>query len=37
MEYVGSIMRDVRWLGYDWRDKLFFASDYYAQLYEFAE
>jgi len=37
MEYVESIMRDVRWLGYDWRDKLFFASDYYAQLYEFAE
>jgi glutaminyl-tRNA synthetase len=37
MEYVESIMRDVRWLGYDWGDKLFFASDYYAQLYEFAE
>lgn len=37
MEYVESIMRDVRWLGYDWGDKLFFASDYYAQLYDFAE
>jgi glutaminyl-tRNA synthetase len=37
MEYVESIMRDVRWLGYDWGDKLFFASDYYAQLYQFAE
>ena len=37
MEYVESIQRDVRWLGYDWDDKLFFASDYYAQLYQFAE
>jgi len=37
MEYVESIMRDVRWLGYDWQDKLFFASDYYEQLYQFAE
>ena len=37
MEYVESIQRDVRWLGYDWADKLFFASDYYAQLYQFAE
>jgi glutaminyl-tRNA synthetase len=37
MEYVESIQRDVRWLGYDWDDKLFFASDYYAQLYHFAE
>ncbi len=37
MEYVESIQRDVRWLGYDWGDKLFFASDYYDQLYEFAE
>ncbi|MFO7631805.1 MAG: glutamine--tRNA ligase/YqeY domain fusion protein [Caldilinea sp.] len=37
MEYVESIMRDVRWLGYDWADKLFFASDYYEQLYQHAE
>ncbi len=37
MEYVESIMRDVRWLGYDWQDKLFFASDYYEQFYQFAE
>jgi glutaminyl-tRNA synthetase len=29
MEYVESIMRDVRWLGFDWDDKLFFASDYF--------
>ncbi len=36
MKYVESIMRDVRWLGFDWGDKLFFASDYYEQLYEFA-
>lgn len=37
MEYVEAIMRDVRWLGYDWQDKLFFASDYYEQFYQFAE
>jgi glutaminyl-tRNA synthetase len=36
MKYVDSITRDVRWLGFDWQDKLFFASDYYEQLYEFA-
>ena len=36
MEYVEAIMRDVRWLGLDWQDKLFFASDYYEQLYQFA-
>ena len=36
MKYVESIMRDVRWLGFDWQDKLFFASDYYEQLYGFA-
>jgi glutaminyl-tRNA synthetase len=36
MTYVESIMDDVRWLGYDWQDKLFFASDYFEQLYEFA-
>ncbi len=36
MAYVDSIMRDVRWLGFDWQDKLFFASDYYEQLYELA-
>ncbi|MEK6778553.1 MAG: glutamate--tRNA ligase family protein, partial [Candidatus Deferrimicrobiota bacterium] len=34
--YVESILRDVRWLGFDWQDKLFFASDYYEQLYGFA-
>src|SRR5512145_2881799 len=36
LEYVESIMRDVRWLGFDWADKLFFASDYYERLYELA-
>lgn len=36
-EYVQSIQDDVRWLGFDWKDKLFFASDYFEQLYEFAE
>jgi glutaminyl-tRNA synthetase len=36
MKYVESIVRDVRWLGFDWRDKLFFASDYFERLYEFA-
>jgi glutaminyl-tRNA synthetase len=36
MKYVEAILRDVRWLGFDWGDKLFFASDYYEPLYEFA-
>jgi glutaminyl-tRNA synthetase len=36
-EYVQSIQDDVRWLGFDWQDKLFFASDYFEQLYDFAE
>jgi glutaminyl-tRNA synthetase len=37
VEYVDSIMRDVRWLGADWGDKLFYASDYFERLYEYAE
>ena len=37
VEYVDSIMEDVRWLGWDWNDKLFYASDYFAKLYEYAE
>lgn len=37
VEYVDSIQEDVRWLGFDWSDKKFFASDYYEQLYHFAE
>ena len=36
MEYVESIMRDVKWLGFDWGKHLYFASDYFEQLYEFA-
>jgi glutaminyl-tRNA synthetase len=36
VEYVDSIMEDVRWLGFDWGDKLFYASDYFEQLYDFA-
>ncbi|HEX8042761.1 glutamine--tRNA ligase/YqeY domain fusion protein [Candidatus Deferrimicrobium sp.] len=36
MKYVESIQRDVRWLGFDWKEKLFFASDYYEKLYELA-
>ena len=36
MEYVESIKADVRWLGFDWDDRLYFASDYYGKLYEFA-
>ncbi len=35
-EYVESIVRDVRWLGFDWGDRLFYASDYFDQLYEYA-
>jgi len=36
-EYVQSIQDDVRWLGFDWKDKLFYASDYFEQLYRHAE
>lgn len=36
MEYVESIIRDVRWLGFDWQCRLFYASDYFEQLYSFA-
>lgn len=35
-EYVQAIQEDVRWLGFDWRDKLFFASDYFERFYAFA-
>jgi glutaminyl-tRNA synthetase len=35
-EYVDSIIDDVRWLGVDWEDRLFYASDYFDQLYEWA-
>jgi len=36
IEYVESIMEDVRWLGFDWDDRLFYASDYFEQLYQYA-
>lgn len=36
VEYVESIMNDVRWLGFDWEDRLFYASDYFTQLYDYA-
>jgi glutaminyl-tRNA synthetase len=36
-EYVHAIQHDVEWLGSDWEDRLFFASDYYDKLYEWAE
>ncbi len=36
VEYVESIKEDIRWLGFDWEDRLYFASDYYEQLYDFA-
>jgi glutaminyl-tRNA synthetase len=36
MEYVESIQQDVRWLGFDWGDNLFFASDYFEKLHDFA-
>ena len=36
VEYVDSIKEDVRWLGFDWDDRLYYASDYFEQLYEYA-
>ena len=36
VEHVEAIQEDVRWLGFDWGEHLYFASDYFAQLYEFA-
>ncbi len=35
-KYIDSIKEDVRWLGYDWEDREFYASDYFDKLYEFA-
>ena len=37
MEYIESIQTDVRWLGFDWGEHLFFTSDYFEQLYSWAE
>ncbi len=36
LEYVESIQEDVRWLGFDWDERLYFASDYFQQLYDYA-
>src|SRR5580698_10615535 len=36
-EYVDSIMENVRWLGFDWEDRIFYASDYFGQLYDWAQ
>ncbi len=36
MEYVASIIKDIRWLGFDWEDRLFYASDYFEKIYQFA-
>jgi glutaminyl-tRNA synthetase len=35
-EYEEAIKRDIKWLGYDWEDRLYYASDYFDQLYEYA-
>jgi glutaminyl-tRNA synthetase len=37
VEYVEAIKRDVRWLGFDWEDREYYASDYFEKLYEYAE
>ncbi len=37
VEYVDSIQEDVRWLGFDWGDRLYYASGYFEQLYRYAE
>jgi len=36
LEYVDSIIQDVKWLGFDWEDRLYYASDYYETLYRYA-
>lgn len=36
VEYVDSIQEDVRWLGFDWEDRLYYASDFFERLYDFA-
>ena len=35
-EFVESILKDIKWLGADWEDRLFFASNYFEQMYEAA-
>ncbi len=36
VEYVDAIQEDIKWLGYDWDDRFFYASDYFEQMYEYA-
>jgi len=36
-EYIDAIVRDIKWLGWDWEDRLYYASDYFEQMYEYAE
>ncbi|MDP3980425.1 MAG: glutamine--tRNA ligase/YqeY domain fusion protein [Chlamydiota bacterium] len=36
IEYVESIKKDIRWLGFDWEDRMYYASDYFEQLYQYA-
>jgi len=36
LEYIDSIINDVRWLGFDWDDRLFYASDYFEKMYDYA-
>ncbi len=36
IEYVDSIMEDIKWLGFDWEERLYYASDYFEQLYDYA-
>ena len=36
VEYIDSIINDVRWLGFDWGDRLFYASDYFEKMYDYA-
>jgi glutaminyl-tRNA synthetase len=36
IEYVDSIIEDIKWLGFDWEDRLYYASDYYDQFYDYA-
>ena len=35
-EYIDAIIEDVRWLGFDWQDRLYYASDYFQQMYDYA-
>lgn len=36
VEYVDSIKEDIKWLGFDWQDRFYYASDYFDKMYEFA-